>query len=239
MQHTRVIQVWDWPLRLSHWLLAVAVIGAIITVKIGGNAMIWHERFGWLALGCVVFRVQWGFLGSHHARFRQFLPNPWSIREYWQGRWQGLGHNPLGALSVYALLFIVLLQAMLGLFSNDDIAFRGSLVSLISGDLSHELSSWHRRLEPVVFALIGLHLLAVLIYTLRGKGILLPMIHGKKEASAEQMAYLQNKIEPMRSQEWRWLPFGIALLMTLGCVWLAAGGLITPPAPAPVIDLGW
>ena len=75
MENT-TIKLWDLPTRLFHWLLVIAVVGAIVTVKLGGNWMLWHERFGLMVLGLIVFRVMWGFLGSSYARFSQFLVGP-------------------------------------------------------------------------------------------------------------------------------------------------------------------
>ena len=70
------IRIWDLPLRLFHWLLVMAVIGSFVSVKLGGNAMIWHGRFGYLVLALIAFRIIWGFVGTHHARFAQFIKSP-------------------------------------------------------------------------------------------------------------------------------------------------------------------
>jgi len=70
------IRVWDLPIRLFHWALALCVILGIIFVKIGGNAMQWHAYCGYIALALVLFRIIWGFLGSWHSRFANFIPTP-------------------------------------------------------------------------------------------------------------------------------------------------------------------
>ena len=100
----RTIEVWDWPVRLFHWLLLALVVGSVVSVKIGGGAMVWHGRFGQAILGLVVFRVVWGLIGSRTARFASFVRGPRAIADYLAGRWRGVGHNPLGALSVLAML---------------------------------------------------------------------------------------------------------------------------------------
>ncbi|HPR06711.1 MAG TPA: cytochrome b/b6 domain-containing protein, partial [Denitromonas sp.] len=101
------ILIWDLPTRLFHWLLVVCVIGAIISTKIGGNAMLWHGRFGLAIVGLLGFRLAWGVVGSHTARFAQFVRGPATIAAYLRGQWQGIGHNPLGALSVLAMLLVL------------------------------------------------------------------------------------------------------------------------------------
>ncbi len=63
----RSVRVWDLPLRLFHWLLLIAVAGALISVQL--KAMDWHGRFGLAVLGLLTFRLVWGLVGSTHARF--------------------------------------------------------------------------------------------------------------------------------------------------------------------------
>ena len=118
------IQIWDLPLRLYHWLLAVAVSAAIVTGELGGGLIDWHGRIGLFVLGLLVFRLLWGFVGTTHARFSQFFPTPGKLLAYLKGQWQGHGHNPLGALSVLALLGVLATLVGAGLFANDDIAFQ-------------------------------------------------------------------------------------------------------------------
>src|SRR5664279_4779710 len=130
------IKLWDLPTRLFHWLLVILILAAYVSGKIGGGAMDWHGRIGILILGLIVFRVVWGFIGSHHSRFSSFFPTPATVRAYLRGQWHGIGHNPLGAFSVLALLSLISLQVATGLLGNDDIAFSGPLSSLLSKELS-------------------------------------------------------------------------------------------------------
>lgn len=223
LQHVRV---WDLPTRVFHWTLAVLVVIAFVTGLQGGNAMLWHERAGLGILGLLSFRLLWGVVGSSYARFADFLPTPARVLAYVQGRWQGLGHNPLGALAVFALLGVLLVQAISGLFATDDIAFEGPLFHLASLDLSAALSRWHRQAMWLIGGLIGLHIAAALFYTLiKRTNVIRPMITGVKSVPSAQA-------QPAR---------GGGLLMFLLCValaalvvWVAAGGLLPPP-PAPVV----
>jgi cytochrome b len=184
------VLVWDWPTRLFHWLLLACVIGSIVSVKIGGNAMNWHFRFGYCALGLITFRILWGFIGSRYARFSSFPPSPARTIAYLKGRAaQTLGHNPLGAWSVYALLAAFGFQAVSGLFSNDDIAFEGPLSKHISSAWVSRISALHQFNEWVIYTLIALHIGAILYYRYRKKqDLLTPMITGEKPGAIEAAA---------------------------------------------------
>jgi cytochrome b len=101
------------------------------------------------------FRVVWGVLGSTYARFVQFFPTPGKVKAYLRGEWHGVGHNPLGAFSVFGLLGLLAFQVTSGLFSNDDIAFVGPLFGLVSKDLSNQLTGLHELASNVIYLLIG------------------------------------------------------------------------------------
>lgn len=227
------IRLWDLPVRLFHWLLVLAVTGSIVTIKVGGSWMAWHERFGLVVIGLLSFRIVWGFLGSSYAKFSQFVRGPGAIVDYLKGRWQGVGHNPLGALSVLALIGLFGFQAVSGLFANDEIAFYGPLYPLISSDLSGTLSSWHRQAEWYLYGLVALHVAAVLFYTLIKKdNLVTPMVTGKKPVKPGQAGDAKGGGA---------LAFGLSLVLALVMVWAASGELISPPpAPEPAPqDLGW
>jgi cytochrome b len=108
------IRVWDLPTRLFHWLLALAIVGSIATVKIGGNLMVWHERLGYFVLTLLLFRLAWGVVGGRYARFANFVRGPRAVLGYLRGvagTPHAPGHNPLGALSVMGLLAVLAFQA--------------------------------------------------------------------------------------------------------------------------------
>jgi cytochrome b len=177
------IRVWDLPTRLFHWTLTLCIVLGIIFVKIGGNAMQWHAYCGYLALALVVFRIIWGFAGSWHARFANFVPSPKRLVAYLKGETAGgLGHNPLGGLSVIALLLAVLLQASTGLFADDDIFFQGPLTKYVSNATVAFLTSIHRFNQYIIMALVALHIGAILFYQIYKKESLVgPMITGDKK----------------------------------------------------------
>lgn len=136
----RQIRIWDLPTRLFHWSLATSVIGAIVTVKLGGLWMDWHLRFGVAALALVTFRLIWGLIGPRYARFSQFVVNPTKTLQYLKNDSHRMprqaGHSPLAAWSVIALLCLIAYQAVTGLFANDDIMVQGPLAAYVSSDWS-------------------------------------------------------------------------------------------------------
>lgn len=189
------IRVWDLPIRLFHWVLVVLVAVSIITQEIGGNAMEWHFRSGYAVLTLITFRLLWGLVGTRYARFSSFIHAPSAIAAYLRGRSDVSGekyhgHNPLGSLSVFALLGVILVQALSGLFANDDIASEGPLVKFISKDLSDQVTWFHADINAwVIYFLIGLHVLAIAYYYFgRKQNLVKPMITGDKETDADAPA---------------------------------------------------
>jgi len=159
------VRVWDLPTRIFHWALAFSVFGAFISVKIGGNAMIWHGRFGMTVLALLLFRLVWGFIGPEHARFRTFVKGPAAIISQLRGKNPTLaGHAPLGALSVLALIGLFTTQSALGLLTTDEIAFDGPLVKHVSSDIVALATKWHQLTEWVLIGLVALHIGAVVVH---------------------------------------------------------------------------
>jgi cytochrome b len=155
--------------------------------------MEFHALIGYCVLTLIIFRVCWGLVGSHHARFIHFVPSPKGLVNYILGKTKaGLGHNPLGALSVLALLVSLGLQATTGLFANDDIAFEGPFAKYVSNDMVQFLTSIHYFNEKVLIILIALHLCAILYYQkFKGENLIKPMLLGDKEIDpSEEAKYL-------------------------------------------------
>lgn len=179
-------RIWDLPTRLVHWALVVLVVTSFVTGKVGGNAMTWHMLSGYAILALVVFRVLWGFAGPHYARFATFVRGPRQVLALFIATVRGTaqtfaGHNPLGALSVLALLAVLLLQASTGLFANDDIATEGPLAKLVSGAVSALLTKVHLVNHYVILAMVALHLAAVAFYFfVKDENLVGPMITGDK-----------------------------------------------------------
>ena len=183
-QRTRV---WDLPTRVFHWLLALAAVGMLVTGKVGGDALEWHARLGYFVGALLLFRIGWGFVGGHWSRFAAFPPSPSRAWTYLRGQASPLpGHNPLGALSVYAMLLFFALQVASGLFSATKEDFAGPLSVLVSNATVHFMTGYHKRVGQVVLiALVSLHLLAVLYYLARGTNLVTGMVHGDHPGPAE------------------------------------------------------
>ncbi len=218
------VRIWDLPTRVFHWSLAALVTIALITGFIGGNLMAWHGRAGIAITGLLVFRVVWGLAGSTYARFSQFVRGPASVSTYLRGHWQGLGHNPLGAISVLAMLAVLAAQVATGLPGNDDIAFNGPLYDVVSKDFSNTMTSLHRLNAWLVAALVALHLGAIAFYVrIRKEDVLRPMLRGWKER--------KNGSEDSLSGG-GFIAFVVALGLALAAAWGATGAWIpAPPAP--------
>lgn len=224
------ISLWDLPTRLFHWLLVLAVTGTLVAVKLGGTWMVWHERLGLAIVGLLSFRLAWGIVGSTYARFVQFVPGPAAITAYLKGEWRGLGHNPLGALSVLAMLGLLGFQAVSGLFATDAIAFNGPLYRAVSSAWNDAITSWHKKTEWYIYGLIGLHVASVFFYTLIKKdNLVMPMISGRKKVAEGQGKDRSGG---------GFLALVVALAVAGFAVWVASGGLLAPPPPPPP-DLGW
>lgn len=179
------VRVWDLPTRLFHWGLVTCVVGLIITGNVGGNAMVWHGRLGYAVLTLLLFRVVWGLVGGRWSRFASFLYGPSTIVAYLRGQGRPehrVGHNPLGMLSVLALLVILLAQVGSGLFADDEIAFTGPLAGLVSGDWVRQATSYHKNVgKLILIALVALHLGAIAFYKLvKRENLVRPMIVGDK-----------------------------------------------------------
>lgn len=178
--------VWDLPLRVVHWLIGLAVAGCWATHYAGVEWFAWHRRLGYAVLVLVVFRIAWGFVGTRHARFASFLRGPRTILDYLRGRAGSppVGHNPLGALAVMAMLAVLLAQAATGLYANDEIMNAGPFYGWVDPGLSNRITSLHRQNSDLLLALIALHVAAVAWYVaVRRQPLLRAMFTGTKPAA--------------------------------------------------------
>lgn len=205
--------VWDLSVRLVHWLLA-ALIG-FSWWSIENHHTDWHMWSGFAILTLLLFRLLWGVVGSSTARFANFVRGPRAVGEYLRGRWKGVGHSPLGALSVVALLGAIIVQVSLGLISQDeDGIYAGPLAGLVSSDTSDQARDIHELWFNVILALIILHVAAILFYRLRGRALTKAMITGR--------AVVHPEAQPMKPAKW-WVAV-LCLAMAFGITrWIVAG----------------
>lgn len=187
------IQIWDMPIRLVHWLMVILIAISWWTAENG--ELEYHRYSGYTLLGLLVFRIYWGFAGSETARFANFIKGPKTILLYLKQLPQRVsdhsvsvpGHNPLGALSVVALLLLLIAQVTLGLFAVDvDGIESGPLSHLVSFDAGRACAELHETLFNVLLAIIALHIVAVLFYVFyKRDNLIAAMIHGKRRVAPE------------------------------------------------------
>ena len=181
----RVTRVWDLPTRLFHWALALCVIGLLTTGFLGGNAMPWHFRFGYCVLTLLLFRIIWGFVGGTWSRFSSFIFAPKHVINYLKGRHDPMhevGHNPMGALSVLAMLSFLVAQVATGLFSDDEIAATGPLTMFVANATVQQATNYHANIGKfILIVLVVTHVLAIAFYFVKKReNLIKPMLDGDK-----------------------------------------------------------
>lgn len=165
------VRVWDPLVRILHWTLAAAFLGAFLIE----NPRDLHEALGWTAFAAVVIRLAWGFIGPYHARFATFVPTPVRFMRYVgdvtrgrEGRF--FGHNPAGGAMVVALLTTVLLLGVTGWMMGLD-AFWGV----------DWVETLHESVANFGVALVLLHWLGVAWESLRHReNLVKAMLTGRK-----------------------------------------------------------
>ncbi|TVV75847.1 Ni/Fe-hydrogenase 1 b-type cytochrome subunit [Sphingomonas solaris] len=178
--------VWDVPVRIVHW--AIVGLIAFSWYSAENHMMDWHRYSGFAILGLLIFRILWGFIGSSTARFSAFVRGPAEIRRYAgtlrkRAPGAGVGHNPVGALSVLALLLVIMVQVGTGLFAVDvDGIESGPLSERVSFDQGRLLAEVHEISFTVLQVLVVLHVFAILFYLLYKRDNLVgPMIVGGRK----------------------------------------------------------
>ncbi|MBA4252791.1 MAG: cytochrome b [Comamonadaceae bacterium] len=207
------VRVWDGPTRLFHWSLTASVLALIITGNVGGLWMEWHLWLGYFVLSLLLFRLLWGFVGGRWSRFASFVYAPGSLWAYLRGRSpleHRVGHNPLGALSVFALLLVLLLQVLSGLLTDDAIFYAGPWVAWASPEWVDRASNYHDEVgKLLLIGLVALHLLALVYYKLvKREALVAAMVTGDKVLPQAQPA------SPDGSAQWA---------LAAGCYAVAAG----------------
>ena len=217
----QAVRVWDLPTRIFHWVLALCVVGSVISAKVGGNAMAWHFRLGYVVLTLLAFRVLWGLVGGRWSRFSSFVYAPATVRRYLRGQVRpnehlDVGHNPLGAFSVFGLLALLAAQVGTGLFADDDISTTGPLIKFVSGATSSLLTKWHKNFgQWLIIAMVLLHVAAIVFYlTKKKQNLVRPMLTGDKWLDARVPA----SVDQLRTR-------ALAALLVLACA-AAVGWLV-------------
>lgn len=218
-------RIWDLPVRLFHWSLAITLAGSWLTHELGTAWMEWHVRLGYGALTLVTFRLLWGFLGPRYSRFSSFLRGPRAVFEYVKAGFAGQaqehpGHNPLGGWAILAMLASVSAQGVSGLFQADDFLTEGPWHHAAPEWLRETMHEVHEANFALLATLVLFHLSAVAIYRWRLKSDLIAgMITGMR------LVPLNKGIKSDRL----WLAILAAVAAALA-VW---GVIAIAPAPDP------
>jgi len=168
-----MVKVWDPLVRVFHWSLAGLFLANFFTE----DGELVHRGIGYAVLALLAVRFVWGWIGTRHARFGDWVPGPRRVREYLHERLAGrsrrqLGHNPGAAVMILALLAGVLLVGVTGWLQTTDAFFGAGW-----------LEELHEALAYGVLGLVGVHVLAAVGESVHyGENLIAAMIHGRKRA---------------------------------------------------------
>jgi cytochrome b len=184
--------VWDIPVRLFHWLLVLCLFGQWLTSEVLEDAMDIHFTIGYCTLGLIIFRLIWGFVGTKYARFNSFISGPKTMMVYLKTiiskqHTLSIGHNSVGGMILPAVIILVGLQAISGLFTSDDVIYSGPYYDSANAEFQEWMQWLHHNIFDVLLAIIGLHLVAIGWYLVFLKHDLTgPMFDGKKAIAQKE-----------------------------------------------------
>lgn len=210
--------LWDIPTRVCHWMIVACVPLSWWSAE--QERYDWHQWIGYTLITLVLTRVVWGFIGSRHSRFADFLVGPGKLMAYLRGQGaDSAGHNPVGGWSVVVLLSLLLLQAVSGLFNTDEVFFSGPLYYAAGTGFRDAMGEVHEIAFNILLGFICLHILAVLYHQRRGEKLLQAMFKGRAEGR-------EGRSAPVA---W-WLAVVVAACIGLALWW----GLGQAPQPTPL-----
>jgi len=187
----RFTLVWDWPLRIWHWVFALSIAASLVTGLLGEiSLMEWHMRLGYCALGLLLFRLGWALWGGRYARLTTFRTSPSRFIAHFRGRGSEGPRTAPGAALALLIFAVVAIQAMSGLYTTDEIFTQGPLARGADDETVEVMSAVHHRVYWAVLALISVHLLAHLVYALERDPTPLSMFTGRKRLAAEPTRHL-------------------------------------------------
>ena len=210
---TERIRVWDLPVRIFHWLLAGSFAVAYVVAESEPLRGL-HVILGYTATGLILFRIVWGFLGSHFARFRSFWFSPRAAIEYlrslqWDEPQHFVGHNPAGSYAIYAILIAGLATGVTGYMRLNE----------IGGEAAEDI---HEACANVWLGLVIIHVAGVIVGSwIHRENLVRAMITGYKEGVAQSQG--RGSGVPARRA------VGIALAASVAAFWIWA--LLTGSVP--------
>jgi cytochrome b len=208
----RRVLVWDAPQRVVHWLVAASFAGAWLTAE-SEHLRRLHATLGWTLAGLVLFRLLWGFIGTRHARFGDFVRGPGAVLRYLRALLRGtpehhVGHNPAGAWAIVAMLGLALAAVATG----------WALYEGVGGDVLEEA---HEALTGALLAVVAVHVAGVLLASL---------MHGENLVSAMFTGRKLGRPEDAVASAWR----SVAALVLAAAAGFWAWQWSHPPLPADV-----
>ena len=197
MEGLKLEKIWDPVTRLWHWVLVLVIsLGWSFGKFMSFDNIQWHFYIGYLVLGLMLFRFLWGFVGPAPVRYRAIIPTLAATLNYLRhiGRRApsgSPGHNPVGSLSVIAMLIAITTQAVTGLFIESDEFFQyGPLAGYVSEAMVNRLTWWHHFNADLILVLVVLHVSAILFYLVwKKENLVKPMITGWKWVKGESSAH--------------------------------------------------
>lgn len=231
------VRVWDLPTRIFHWTLVATILFGWISIEfneaLNDPGLVYHRYNGYLAFVLILWRVLWGLGGPDSARFIRFVRGPKTVLTYTASLFSGreahyLGHNPLGALGVLALLAAVAMQSGLGLFTEEhNLTMWGPLADLLSEDMKKTVREWHEEFFNVLIALIVAHVLAAFYHVIfKRDPIVRAMVTGKKPAGAYVDRDEITPASPLTAGVWALVLLGIAVGVFWGGITILGGKVI-------------
>ena len=186
------VKVWDPLVRIFHWSVVVAFFLAYF-VEAKDETLAIHVWAGYTVLGLVVFRIIWGFVGTEHARFSDFVYPPKRVFAYAFEVLRGtaqryLGHNPSGGAMIFLLLIMLLAINISGIAVYGADQHMGPLAGWFAGtgegeEMEHMLEELHEVLSNVTMVLLAIHVLGVIVESLVHKeNLVRAMFTGRKRA---------------------------------------------------------
>lgn len=212
------IKVWDWSIRVFHWSLPVLLF---LLWRSAGDDMDQHMLLAQLLLTLLMYRIIWGFIGTPYARFSHFIYHPKHIFRYFLASAKPnkpiyLSHNPVGGIMVLVILATLLFQLATGLFASDDIFYNGPLYMYTSGATTKLMTFLHKKwFYWGILLIVGMHILAIVMYRLRGEGLVKAMVTGHKRVAVGRVA---DKL-PIHAT-FPWLRFVVALALAALPAWI-------------------
>lgn len=213
--------IWDWTIRVFHWALVGLVAGMWWTAQQG--LMFWHKWLGLALIGLLIYRLVWGLIGPVTARLIPLVPRPRAllgyIRRLSERPYQAsFGHNPLGGLSVLALLGLLMVQVGSGLIAVDvDGLFSGWFGHLVSFDTGRAAAEFHETSFKFLLGFILLHVSAIAAYALVLRTNLIgPMLTGRRSEARGPTPGLDAGASPFKAG----LAIGTGLLAVALVLWL-------------------